>query len=104
MAETKKTRIAPVIIGISEAVAMPENRSVRGSKSSYDWNGLEIGKSIAIANKTKKQLASVITNANKRFSVKDAAGKVTATKRFFTVDCDPKTDPDGASVRIFREA
>lgn len=100
-----KPRISPVIIGISAAVAMPTNRGGRGGKTTYDWDALEVGQSIAIANKTKKQLASIVTNANKKFAMKDAEGKTVAfSKRFFSVDCDPSTDPEGASVRIFREA
>jgi len=50
-----KTRIAPVIVGISTAVTMPVNRSAsRGSKSLYDFDALEVGQSIAIKNKTFK--------------------------------------------------
>lgn len=101
--ETKKSRVPPVIIGISDAVSMPTSRPGRGGKSSYDWDALEVGKSIAVANKSARQLTSIITNANKRYAVKSANGTISATKHFFVIDCDPSRDPEGASVRIFRD-
>ncbi len=103
VAKVTVKRIAPVIVGISDAVPMPIRTNSRGNKSAYNWDAIEVGKSLAITNKTAKQLASVITNANKRYIAKDAEGKPVVTKHFFTHDCNPATDPEGASVRIFRD-
>jgi len=122
-------RVAPVIVGVSSAVTMPTRANNRGSKSLYNFDALAVGQSLVVTNKTAKQLASVITNANKRYlsTKKDAEGNVVyktvkasdgnggitevktseavmiASKRFFATDCDPATDPDGALVRIWRE-
>lgn len=122
-------RIAPAIVGVSSAVTMPTRANNRGSKSLYNFDCLEVGQSLVVTNKTAKQLASVITNANKRYLApkKDAEGNIVyktakasdgnggfaevktseavmiANKRFFAVDCDPTKDPEAALVRIFRE-
>lgn len=124
-------RVAPELTAVSTAVAMPEQPPTRrGSKSPYPFDALtEVGMSFGIKNKTAKNMGSIVSNQNRRnltqakdangnpvfktTEMKDGAGNVThvpteepemiATKHFFAVDCDPKTDPDGASVRVFRD-
>lgn len=128
---TAATRVAPELTAISTAVPMPEpTTSRRGSKSPYPFDALTaVGMSFGIKNKTAKNMGSIISNQNRKAMVekkdadgntvfktnemKDAEGNVTrvpttepemvATKHFFAVDCDPKNDPDGASVRVFRD-
>lgn len=117
-------------------VAMPskEERAkskVRGgNKTVYEFDKLEIGKSIAVMNRTAKQLTSTISSVNngeRRIPVldgkgqpvtepvkdaagavvKDETGKVRTQPRyrvFFAVDCDPAKDPEQAIARIWREA
>lgn len=92
---------------------------------------LPVDGSIGIANKTKKQISSSISKVNNHESnmvnkvdatgavvmqagapIKDAAGAVVGNaaatpvkervKEFAAYDVDAKTDPDKASVRIFR--
>lgn len=103
-----KSRVAPIFTPVSSSVPMPVRFNNRGSKSAYDFSALEVGQSFGIKNKTAKSCASLVSNANKkhRLSKIDDEGKPTTVqlKSFFIVDCDPSTDPDGASVRIFRSA
>lgn len=130
--KTKAPRVAPVLTSVSTAVPMPENlgKRGRGGNSLYPFESLEtVGASFGIKNKTAKNMASVISGANKRFMVNkvDADGKtVFQTKEvksadgtvthvptlepekvpgrvFVAADVDPKTDPDGASVRVWRK-
>lgn len=123
------TAASPQITTIRADITIPEKKSKggRGSRSAYPFDKLEIGQSFGVANKTKKQLASIISNQNKRFAVDklDANGKpifrtieievdgvkkshttenkVTEPGRtFIAVEVDSETDPDGAMVRIFR--
>lgn len=126
----KKPRVAPQVLAISNAVAMPTSRSsARGSKSLYDFDSLQVGQSIPVKNKTAHDLSSVVSAQNRKKSnyaqkmengvpvfvvvpVKDATGVVvghntTSTpvmeqiKVFFAHDCE-KDDPEGATVRIWR--
>jgi len=128
VSETKRT--APILTAVTTSVPMPTRTNNRGSKSLYDIDGLAtVGASFGVKNKTAKQIASVVSNANKKHLVAktDAAGNIVykttkatngegqtievatseavmiANKHFFAEDCDPTTDPDGASVRVFRD-
>lgn len=100
----------------------------RGGSSPYPFDTLEIGGSFGVVGKSKKSIGSTVFGANKRnaenvmgadgqplmkrVEKKDAAGNVTSKmvnvtkplKLFEAFDVDPKTDPDGASVRVFRIA
>lgn len=123
-------RVAPVLTAVSNAVSMPERSSNRGSKTSYPFEALTVvGMSFGVVNKTAANLASIISNQNRKAGEvkKDANGAVvyktqpmtapdgTVThvptgeperhepKHFFAVDCDPKKDPDKANVRVFRD-
>jgi len=131
-AEAKRAYEAAQLTGISADVPMPTNagKSNRGGRSLYPFDELEVGQSFGVKNKTQKQLASTVSGANKRHrvEVKDANGQTvfktqdvkqadgtivkqptldpqTAPGRIFVAaDVDPKTDPDGASVRVWRTA
>lgn len=69
-------REAPTILGISNDVPMPARSTARGSKSAYDFDALTaVGMSIAVADKTAAQLASVVANANKKAAKNPAQAK-----------------------------
>ncbi|NUM72741.1 hypothetical protein HUU40_00125 [candidate division KSB1 bacterium] len=131
VAKTKEPRVAPILTAVSSAVPMPTNVSKRGrgGNSIYPFEALEVGQSFGIANKSAKSIASVVNGANKRFEADavDAAGnpvfKVQEIKQadgtvinvptlerekmpgrvFIAADVDPNTDPDKASVRVWRK-
>lgn len=127
-----KPRVEPVLTAVTTAVPMPTRESKRGSKSSYPFDSLTaVGASFGVKNKTAKQMASIVSNANRKApqepkrdaagnivyktaEMKDANGTVigraptqepetVATRHYFAVDVDAKDDPDGASVRVFRD-
>jgi hypothetical protein len=117
-------RVAPVITPISAALTMPERASNRGSKTIYPFEQLQVGQSFGVKNKKAENMTSIISNQNRKtYPVKDASGAIvmkpikdaagavigqsadpeTFSKRFFAVDVDAKKDPDGATVRVWRE-
>ena len=126
--ETNK-RVAPELTTITADVEMPKKVSNRGSKSLYPFAKLEVGQSFGVKNKTASGMASIISNQNRkhREEKKDESGNtvfetkkikgadgaemevptdkpvMVVNKHFFASNCDPKTDPDGASVRVFRD-
>ena len=90
-------------------------------KLALDTNGLPIpvndadGKqviqydSFGIKDRSKKQVSSTIFTAESRYlgdpkTIKDAAGKDVPNKlrEFAAFEVDPATDPDGATIRVFR--
>lgn len=126
-------RVAPVLSAVSNAVPMPDRPNTRGSKTNYPFAALTaVGMSFGVMNKTAANLASIISNQNRKpgatvknpdgtvkYKMKDmldangaVIGQVPDTnapetlpqKHFFAFDTDPKTDPDKASVRVFRDA
>lgn len=125
-------RVAPVLTAVSTTVPMPERNSNRGSKTSYPFSALTAaGMSFGVKNKTAANLASIVSNQNRKpgpikrdasgnviFKTKpmtDASGAVIGNTpttepehmdgpKYFAVDCEPKTDPDGASARVFRQS
>lgn len=126
-----KPRIEPQITAVSTAVPMPTRTNKRGSKSSYPFDSLTVvGASFGVKNKTAANLASIVSNQNRKSvepkrdeagniiykmaPLKDANGAVVGQtptteaetvqlRHYFAVDVDAKTDPDGASVRVFRD-
>lgn len=128
-AKKSKPRVAPEITKVSAAVEMPKTTSNRGSTSQYPFDDLEQGQSFGVLNKTKKDMASIVSNQNKKNKAKklDENGNVVFTtkivtgadgtktevptdkpemiseKFFFVVDTDPANDPDKASCRVFRK-
>lgn len=132
--EAKSTRTyeAASVTPVTSNVPMPENIGKRANsgRGVYDFDSLEVGQSFGVTNKTAKQIASAVSAANKRFRTNklDANGAViyktqevkhadgTVTKQptldpetvpgrvFVSADVDPATDPDGATVRVWRKA
>jgi hypothetical protein len=125
-------KAGPIVTGIRKAseIKLPERTTKRGSVSVFPFDQLtEAGMSFGLKDRTAKSLSSVVSNQNRRNmtdkkddagnivfktkTVKDAAGVETvmptqdaervAVKRFFAIDVDAKSDPDGASVRVVRE-
>lgn len=118
------------ITGVTKAVPMPEIVSKRGSKSKYPFDQLtEVGMSFGVKGRTAQSLASVVSSQNRKhkqvktdengntvyetitrtnpdgtkLEVPNTDKPVTEVlKKFYAADVDAKTDPDGASVRVFR--
>lgn len=100
---------APILTAVKTDIPIPTRSNARGGKVSYDFSILtSVGASFGVTNKTREQVGAIVSRENKRnktvmpdptnpgqtvdvYSVKYEA---------FTVD--PKTDPDGAKVRVFR--
>lgn len=127
--KTETTRVAPLITTISKEIPMPEKKG-RGSKSLYPFDDLEVGASFGVKNKTASGMASIVSNQNRLnrvvkkdengntvFKTKELKGadgtkthvptdkpEMIGTKRFVCSDVDPKTDPDGATVRVWRQS
>ncbi|HRQ13073.1 MAG TPA: hypothetical protein PK205_07190 [Promineifilum sp.] len=121
-------RVAPQLTTISAAVAMPDRRS-RGGRSLYPFESLAVGQSFGVKNKTAKQIASVVSAANRRGLApkRDANGAIVykmqtiktadgtekqvpsqepetfRQSHYIVADVDPKADPDGASARVWRD-
>lgn len=108
-------RVAPEIAGIDKGIPLPAAaKSNRGSKSAYEFDALEVGDSIAILNKTAKQISSIVSNQNRKDSnqrpalnadgsqkmkieqreIKDAAGNV--------VGKQPVNVPETEWIKEFR--
>lgn len=125
----KKDRVAPVVSAVTTDVPMPEFSTNRGSKSLYPFDDLAVGGSFGVANKTLKQMSSIISNQNRKtpgqkrddngalmfeqVPVKDANNNVIGhqpgepimlppVKEFRGADVDAKKDPQKATVRIWR--
>jgi hypothetical protein len=132
--EKKKTgpkagaeRVAPIIAGVTADVPMPETK--RRGNSSYPFDQLTAaGMSFHVANKTAKQMASIVSAKNRKsvevvkdangnpimkaVPVKDANGAVVGSTpgtdpetrkvaEYFAVDVT-ETDPNGKGTRVFR--
>lgn len=123
-------RVTPELTEINSTLQMPEPpRNSAGAKTPYPFDKLEVGTSFGVKNKTLAQLASIISNQNRKHRIEkrdDAGGivyktttakgadgteqtvptsepEMEETKRFFGVEVDPKKDPDGAQVRVWRQ-
>lgn len=67
--KTNAKRIDPVltVIASPKEVPMPARVSTRGSKTNYPFDQLTaIGMSFGVTNKTAKQLASIVSNQNRK--------------------------------------
>lgn len=103
------TREAPKLTAASNSVPMPDRSAKRGSKSAYDFSSLTaVGMSIGVLNKGLKQVNPIVHRENRRNSTEIAdlnnPGKLikSYSARYEAFAVDPKTDPDGAQVRIFK--
>lgn len=125
------TVFASTVTGLTMPTAeeRAKTRAKGGNKTVYDFASLAVGKSIVVIGRTAKQLSTTISTANKAKSgyfvtdekgknvlipsadengnvIKDNNGKpvmVKKLKKFFAVDCNPETDPEKATARIWRE-
>ncbi len=124
-------RVSPEFTEVRTDIAIPTNARASKSDYAKLLENLPVNGSIGIKNKTKKQISSQISKVNNSKDnlvqktdangvaitkngdpIKDAAGNVIGhqqvpemvqVKEFRAFDiADPKKDPDGASVRIFR--
>lgn len=75
----------------NEIDAIERIASVQVTPPVYPFKALtEVGMSFGIQNRTKRQISPHMIKANK------------TGKSYIAIDCNPATDPDGASVRVFR--
>lgn len=106
---TKIARVIPVFGSVSSSVPMPERNTRRGSRTIYPFDSLtKVGDSFPVMNKTAAQIASVISAHNRKHATEtfdpatqEKSKKV--AKHFFAHDVDPKTDPDKAKCRVWRD-
>lgn len=104
-------RTDPKLTGIF-ALAVPAGKtsSNRGSKSPYPFDTIEAGTAFGVANKTAKQLSSIVSNQNRKDAnhrpVKDAAGNVVyktndITAPDGTVTKVPTREPETEQIKTF---
>lgn len=126
-----RTYEAAQLTGVRADIPMPANLGARGrgQRSQYPFDALEVFGSFGVKNKTAKQMASTVSAANRRFmtdAIDEAGNKIFKTQTlkqadgseitvptmeveqvpgrvFICGDVDPATDPNGASVRIWRK-
>ena len=133
MTKTEKNQISRAkssdVTTVRSDVAIPEQTNNRGTKPIYPFNDLKKGESFGIKGKTAASIASVVSGYNrqslgdkigedgkpvfktKKIKQSDGSVKEITTdkveqerkKHFFAQDVDPKTDPDAATVRVFRD-
>lgn len=89
-------RIAPVIAGTMK-LEMPTRTSNRGSSTAYPFGDLEVGAAFGVKNKNAKQMASIVSNQNrkaenKRPKVDEAGNKIFKTQEL--------TGADGTVTRV----
>lgn len=83
---------SPKTTPVTERVSPPKKK--RGAKLVYDFEALtKVGMSFGVKNRTARQLRTTISNANRDYH----------PNKFYAVDVDRLTDPDGADVRVVRE-
>lgn len=133
VAKVEKAPVKVAAIRTDILPPAPKRSGPRAGTSLYDFEKLDINGSFGIIDleKTAKKFGSTVTAANHRYDVaaknpdgtaqmtvgaeiKDAAGNVTghapgkpvmiATRKFTCADVDPKSDPDGANLRVWRVA
>lgn len=125
------SKVKPEIIGINTGLSltMPTPTSKRGSTSEYPFGALAVGQSFGVKNKKASELQGIVSNQNRKPGVQKTNPDGTpmfkmaeviengekvmkstgepiyddaSKKHFFVVDCDAKTDPEGASCRVWR--
>lgn len=119
------------ILSVNSTVAMPEKiPGKRGSKSQFPFEALTVGASFGLIGRDAKSMSSIVSAQNRKADnftakkdengnvifktqeIKAADGTVSRiptteaetvqVKEFFAIDTDPKSDPEGATVRVFR--
>jgi hypothetical protein len=120
------------LLSINTSIPMPEKKGgKRGSKSTFPFDLLPVGGSFGLIGRDAKSMSSIVSSQNRKKENQankvDAEGNTVfktkpmktadgteiqvptaepvtyAVKEFFAVDTDPKTDPEGATVRVFRK-
>ena len=102
-AKTTKPRVEPVVTAIATPV-MPERSNKRGSVSLYPFDSLTaVGQAFGVKNKTAANLASIVSNANRKAMVQetDASGaKVFDTKEIADEAGNKTTVPDTSKPKM----
>lgn len=94
----------PTVTPPTATVQMPNPNRRLGRRSAYPFEDLtEPGMSFGIVGKSAKDLQSAISNQNRKHRQVMPDGTVAQARHFFARDVDPETDPDGATVRVFRD-
>lgn len=94
----------PTVTTPTDAVQMPNPNRRAGRRSAYPFDDLdEQGMSFGIVGKSAKDLQSIISNQNRKYRDVAPDGSPVQERHFFARDVDPETDPDGATVRVFRD-
>lgn len=100
MADAAKPKTAEpkIATGTIEGFKPPAKpaRTGGGKTSKYPFDSLGVGEFFTVTNKNKRQMASPVNNANKKYRnvAKDAAGNPQATtqeREFYAVDVDADT-------------
>lgn len=123
VAAVAKTPKAPKFAAIRADLVPPpagKRGGGEGPGEQYPFGALEVGQSFGVQGRTAKRMASTVYSAMVRFGKtqpaidKDGKPRLTKagkpemtlvkTRVFIVRDVDPATDPDGASVRIWRIA
>lgn len=105
----------PIVALGTVAVALPPKPTrAGGGKAKYPFADLEVGGYFAVKNKTRREMAGPLANANKRYRtvLKNEAGQVVNTvqeREFYAADVDATTaaafkgtDLEGATVLLIR--
>lgn len=95
-------RVEPALTAVATGIDLPVRTTKRGSTSLYPFADLEIGACFGVKNKTAKQLASIVSNANKKAMVQetDANGPVFNTKEITGADGTKSVVADRASPKM----
>lgn len=117
-AKTTKTtaaRVEPdVVTGkLPEGFTPPAPSRGGGNASKYPFANLDVGGAFGVKNKTRRQMASPVNNAKKKYrnELTDPNGKVTKvqSRDFYSVDVDAEmakslkgTEFEGSSVLVIR--
>lgn len=95
-AAAKPAKVAPEVTGVSAiSITLPDTGRRGGQQSAYPFDSLEVGQFFGVKNKTKEEMASALTNANRKGKqeVTDpstgAVQKIT-TRHFVSFDVTPE--------------
>lgn len=119
---TAATATATAVLGAGTAgISMPAIKRGGGQKSPYPWETLEVGQCFGVKGKTKREMSSAITNANRKGKeakvdgegnavMNDGKPVIVINRHFAAFDVDAKltaeikgTDLEGSTVLVFRD-
>lgn len=114
-AASNAPRVEPKVVtgALPEGFTPPAPSRGGGNASKYPFDSLDVGGAFGVKNKTRRQMASPLNNAKKKYRTELTApdGKVTKnqTRDFYSVDVDPVmaetlkgTAFEGSTVLIVR--